>query len=247
MTETAGSTKRFASTTASTGNSRRAGPVEDAGVGRATFATMVETLVGLGYPELLATTPDGLRTALAPLQDHAPMGEIDLEAGSLPFVLVIAGSAVPAAASLTRIRREGRAPVEALQPVPIERFVPIDTLELPAGEAYLLLDVDRGDAFRNATPDAAYQAFAEMGRSPLTIEEGIAVLTHHPDVLRPNRCFSLLGSRCGDKRVPAIWLSRRRPKLGWCWAGNPHTWLGSASGAGRSPGVAIERGREERR
>ncbi|MGQ0669203.1 MAG: DUF5701 family protein [Actinomycetota bacterium] len=23
------------------------------------------------------------------------------------------------------------------------------------------------------------------------------------------------------------------PRLGWCWAGNPHTWLGSAScGAG---------------
>lgn len=246
MTEVVGSTKRVASTTASTGALRGPGPVEGAGAGRATFATAVETLIEIGYPELLATTPDGLRTALAPLQDHAPAGTIDLEAGSLPYVIVIAGSAVPAAASLTRIRREGQAPVEALQPVPIERFVPIDTLELPPGEAYLLLDVDRGDAFRNASPDAAYQAFAAAGRSPLTIEEGIAVLTHHPDLLRPNHCFSLLGSRCGDKRVPAIWLSRRRPRLGWCWAGNPHTWLGSASCAGRSPGVPIERGREER-
>ncbi|MEI2690845.1 MAG: DUF5701 family protein [Anaerolineae bacterium] len=43
----------------------------------------------------------------------------------------------------------------------------------------------------------------------------------------------LLASRCGDKRVPAFWLSQNRPKLGWCWAGNPHTWLGSASCAER--------------
>jgi hypothetical protein len=25
------------------------------------------------------------------------------------------------------------------------------------------------------------------------------------------------------------------PKLGWCWAGNRHTWLGFASAAGRAP------------
>lgn len=44
-----------------------------------------------------------------------------------------------------------------------------------------------------------------------------------------------------DARVPAIWISRgtgrdgpaRRdaPKVGWCWAGNRHTWLGHASAA----------------
>ena len=33
-------------------------------------------------------------------------------------------------------------------------------------------------------------------------------------------------------RVPALWISERAPKLGWCWDGNPHTWLGLAS-AGR--------------
>ena len=34
--------------------------------------------------------------------------------------------------------------------------------------------------------------------------------------------------------VPAIWISNRAPKLGWCWAGNPHTWLGSASCSDRA-------------
>jgi hypothetical protein len=52
-------------------------------------------------------------------------------------------------------------------------------------------------------------------------------------MLRKNKCFSLLASRCGDKRVPAIWISGKAPKLGWCWAGNPHSWLGSASAGAR--------------
>jgi Family of unknown function (DUF5701) len=63
----------------------------------------------------------------------------------------------------------------------------------------------------------------------LTVAEGVALLIQFPEFLQPNNCFSLLASRCGDKRVPALWLSEGRPKLGWCWAGNPHTWLGSAS------------------
>ena len=50
----------------------------------------------------------------------------------------------------------------------------------------------------------AYQTIAAANRSPLTIEEGIALLTHYPEFLQPNNCFSLPGSRCGDKRVPAL-------------------------------------------
>ena len=46
-----------------------------------------------------------------------------------------------------------------------------------------------------------------------------------------------------DARTPAIWISngtgrdgrerRDAAKLGWCWWGNRHTWLGIASCAGR--------------
>ena len=30
-----------------------------------------------------------------------------------------------------------------------------------------------------------------------------------------------------------MWISERAPKLGWCWDGNPHTWLGIASAGAR--------------
>ncbi len=83
------------------------------------------------------------------------------------------------------------------------------------------------------TPDDALVRILERGRLPLTIDEGIAVLAQCHDVLKTENAFSLLGSRRGDRRVPALWLSGGRPRLGWCWAGAPHSWLGSASCAKR--------------
>ena len=111
---------------------------------------------------------------------------------------------------------------------------------VPAGSddtAYLLLDVDTGGSTLDMPPDLAMNRIREHGRSPLTIEEGVAVVTHYPDLLRSRDCFSMLGSRCGDRRVTAVWLSVGRPRLGWCWAGATHTWLGSAS-CGARLGVA---------
>ena len=85
-------------------------------------------------------------------------------------------------------------------------------------------------------PEDATATIRSRGRGPLTIDEGIALVTQAPQVLEPNKCFMLAGSRRsarpGDRRVPALWISERAPKLGWCWDGNPHTWLGTAS-AGR--------------
>ncbi len=72
-------------------------------------------------------------------------------------------------------------------------------------------------------------------RSPLTIDEGVAIVTQFPEFLMKNNCFSLLASRhTGNQRVPAIWINaNKNPNLGWCWDGNPHTWLGSASCSNR--------------
>jgi hypothetical protein len=61
------------------------------------------------------------------------------------------------------------------------------------------------------------------------LEAYARLITHFPDILQKNNGFSLLDSRCGDRRVTALWISGGKLKLDWCWAGNPHTWLDSAS------------------
>lgn len=145
-----------------------------------------------------------------------------------PFVLVVPARLVPAAKSMPLTTLRGRSGFISPDTTDITAFTPLAGLEIPARALYALLDVRRGAEFCNARPKDALISILAAGRSPLTYDEGIALLTHNPASLEKNKCFSLSGSRCGDKRVPALWISDRRPKLGWCWDGNPHTWLGSA-------------------
>lgn len=116
-------------------------------------------------------------------------------------------------------------------PLGPDDFNVIEKVAIPVGEAYLLINVDRGKENRNIAPHHALKIIKRQNRPPLTIDEGVTIVTQYPEFLIKNNCFSLLASRhLEDKRVPAIWInSQKQPNLGWCWDGNPHTWLGSAS------------------
>jgi hypothetical protein len=122
-------------------------------------------------------------------------------------------------------------------------------VSLPDSLLYVVTGVDRGDEMTNWTPDEALPAVAASGRTPLTLNEGLCWLLQRPGALERNRCFMTIASRLKkpsgrfDARTPAIWFSngtgrdgpenRSAPKVGWCWAGNRHTWLGFASAAAR--------------
>lgn len=148
--------------------------------------------------------------------------------------LVISRDLVPVAEAAARIERRGK-PVVLGQLVPAElaQFQPIAAVEPPATPAYLAIDIDLGADFRGVRPEDALREILAAGRSPLTLDEGISLMLQQPEVIARNWGFSLAGSRCGDQRVPALWVSEGRPKLGWCWDRNPHTWLGTASCAAR--------------
>jgi Family of unknown function (DUF5701) len=153
-------------------------------------------------------------------------------------VLVLARDVVPVADAAARIERRGKPVVLGqLAPGDLATYRPIDAVRLPSAPAYVAVDVDLGAASRNVRPEDALRDILAAGRSPLTIDEGIALVLQQPEAIARNWGFSAAGSRRGDQRVPAFWISEGRPKLGWCWDRNPHTWLGTASCAGRVPGV----------
>jgi hypothetical protein len=202
------------------------------------FDTQVQTLISRGYPAALGQSPtefthrlEALRAAAAQLTPAEP----DLKAGRLPFVMVISPQALDAGTAMTLTERRGKPGVEKLYPRAPSDFSPIAGVAVPDGFAYMLVDIDRGRDLLNVTPAEALARIQDRGRSPLTIHEGIACVTQYPGFLAKNNCFSLAGSRHpGDKRVPAIWINAAgSPHLGWCWEGNPHTWLGTASCARR--------------
>lgn len=201
------------------------------------FDRQVRRLVELGYPALAGLSGRGFVDLVEPLRAAAPETE-PTEQGRAPFVLVVTRTLVPVEQMMAMTTLAGKTKPgfvnRVFEHIPIERFVATGKVKLPDERAYLLLDVDRGEEFRGVVPDEAMEIIAQRGRTPLTMEEGIAFVTHHPSALARNRCFSLAGSRSGDRRVPAIWISQGAPTLGWCWAGNPHTWLGMASAADRA-------------
>lgn len=210
----------------------------------AEFDRQLQVLLDKGYPDLAGLGEAQFRRQVRPLRDVALSGcAADGPApreGRAPFVLVITEQWVAAERGVERTTLGGqpgkpRKPGFAdFDPGDLARFRPIDGLAVPDRPAYLMFDVDRGADLCNVTPDDALVKITGAGRTPITVAEGVAFLTQYPDALRKNHCFSLVGSRCGDRRVPALWISGGAPKLGWCWAGNPHTWLGSASCAARA-------------
>ncbi|MDT4956784.1 MAG: hypothetical protein QOF87_3815 [Pseudonocardiales bacterium] len=201
------------------------------------FERQVQVVVDLGYPVLADMTEPDFRAALAPLgavADRIAQETTVAADDHVPFVIVV--PAVPVADAAQRMTLKGKPATLMLAADELDRFTPIPAASVPTGLGYLLVDVDTGTEFCGVRPADALPVITVRGRTPLTIAEGVALVTQRPDMLRKNKCFSLLASRCGDKRVPAIWISAGAPKLGWCWDGNPHTWLGAASAGARVAG-----------
>jgi Family of unknown function (DUF5701) len=188
------------------------------------FDAQVDTLVGLG----LANDEDAFRAALERATPDAPVER---------SVLVVSRDLVPVADLAARVERRGKPVVLGqLEPADLATFIPIDAIELPTAPAYLAVDVVLGGGSRNVRPEDALRDILAAGRSPLTIDEGIALILQQPEAIARNWGFSMAGSRRDDQRVPAFWISEGRPKLGWCWDRNPHSWLGTASCAERIGG-----------
>lgn len=193
----------------------------------------LENLIRLGYPALMWIAETELRAAVERLESLLPHEASAVDPDDhIPFLLVPA--AAPLRETALLMTKDDRPAALMIEDDELPQYRPIEGVTIPEAPVYLLTDIDTGTEFTNVTPESALATITGRGRTPLTIAEGIALVTQRPDMLRKNRCFSLLASRRTGQKVPAIWISNRAPKLGWCWDRNPHTWLGSASAGGRA-------------
>lgn len=164
-------------------------------------------------------------------------------------LLAVHPTALPASRLAPLLERGGKPGFVVEDMTDLDEFMPVPDLEIPAGPLYLVHGLDRGDDLRNLAPAEVEPMLATRGRLPLTIGEGISWALQMPGVIEPNHCFMTIGSRRAtarrfDARTPAVWISggtgrdgrdrRGAPKVGWCWWGNRHTWLGFASALGRT-------------
>ncbi len=196
-----------------------------------------ERLIELNIHKLARLSAAELRAATA----------VD-EQGAL---FVVHPERAPASTLAGLLKRFGKQGFVVADMPDVDKFTPVKEVPLPASPTYLLSNIDRGDHMANWSPNEALPVITSDGRTPLTLTEGIHWLLQQPEMLERNHCFMTIGSRLHkddnrlDSRTPAIWISngtgrdgaanRNAPKIGWCWAGNRHTWLGFATAATRNP------------
>src|SRR6478735_3101691 len=194
----------------------------------------IDTLVALGYPALAGVPEARFRDLVEPLRGPlraAVTGDPTPSRERAPFVLVVNRTLVPVSARVELITLGGRPGVLNRHFADVDSFGPI--LDLPSAPVYAVLDVERGEEFCGVRPADAAVTIADRGRTPITMDEGLCFLHAAPGALEKNKCFHTAASRGTDKRVPALWISKSAPTLGWCWEHNHHTWLGVASAGGR--------------
>jgi hypothetical protein len=189
-------------------------------------------LTELDYPSEIRSYVDPLHALLDDLLDDLPAAP----AGDYPLLLVVTAALVPTVSAVERTSVRGR-PGWTDMHDELATYRTIDGVEVPSSPVYLLLDVSTGPETLDVRPDDALPVIRSAGRTPLTVDEGVALLTQFPSVFADHHAFQAVGTRSPvapyTKRVPSLWVSKGAPRLGWCWAGNPHTWLGSASAARR--------------
>ncbi|TXS72394.1 hypothetical protein EAO76_18130 [Streptomyces sp. sk2.1] len=204
------------------------------------LSAQAERLIELGVHEIAGLSADDLRT-------FAETAEVP--AGGDGALLAVHPDRAPASALAPMLRRDDKQGFVVTDMSDVDLFTPLDTVALPDAPLYLLTGVDRGDEMADWSPNEALPALTAKARTPLLLTEGIHWVLQQPAVLERNHCFMTIGSRLRrtdsalDARTPAIWISngtgrdgrerRDAPKVGWCWAGNRHTWLGFASATDR--------------
>ncbi len=200
------------------------------------MSDQAERLISLRVHQHVGLSADRLRKAVRRLSGHGDL-------------LVVHPHLAPASVLAPALNINGRQGFVVADMTDVDEFAAIPSIELPESPVYLLRDIDRGDAMTNWSPDEALPAIEESGRTPLTVTEGLHWLLQRPEALERGHCFMTIGSRRRKPdgslgaRTPALWFSngtgrdgaanRDAPKVGWCWAGNRHTWLGFASAACR--------------
>ena len=201
----------------------------------------LETYVGLGYPSLAGLSEDAFRE-LASAAIAAAGSAPDAGSGKagIAGLLVVTSALIAPEARVPLLRLPG-----STKPGIVDKnhdsdarkglghYAPRPDVMVPDAPIYVALGIERGDEFRDVAPRDALSVIAGRGRSPLTIDEGISLASVAPELLEKNHCFMLAASTRGDKRVPALWIADKAPKLGWCFDGVPHSWLGVASVAKR--------------
>jgi hypothetical protein len=201
-------------------------------VSTAEFDRQLQAYLDAKYPTLAGVDEDEFVALVEPLRDKAAHARAS-SPDRIPFALVITSRLLTPDQALPTIHWNATTGWTEYTADDLAGYRPIGGVDVPGDAAYLVTDVDTGKATLDVRVRDVVPLLGAQGRTPLTIDEGVSLLALWPGILKERNAFFLPGARDSSKRVAALWVSKGHPRLGWCWEGNPHTWLGSASCGGR--------------
>jgi hypothetical protein len=181
----------------------------------------LSTLLDAGVPAAAGVSDTAFTEQVRRLLQHVPDDE--------PFVVALPYGYLPPLALVEHLSLQDKPGFSSMTAEELATFRPSPDVTVP-DRPYLLVGVDTGADTLGVAPEKALPGLLADGRSPLTLEEGLCVVLQRPEVLREQNCFEMLGSRGTDRRVTGLWVMKGgAPRLGWCWWGAPHSWLGMAT------------------
>jgi hypothetical protein len=151
---------------------------------REIFAQQINTIIERKFhiPTGLSDN-DFINRFIMPLKQLLVKNDKDtkIEESRIPILVVVPHTIVPLSYQLERIR-------ESINDIQLEHIIKPEWFENAKGvstpdKPYLLLDVETGYAMKNITPKKCVQSFRDAGRFALTVDEGIALISHFPEVL----------------------------------------------------------------
>jgi hypothetical protein len=196
------------------------------------FERQVSTLSRREYAEAAKMEPDEFAKLFEPLKEYIrEIAQREKEAkekeGHIPFVLVIKNDVIGGEKAMPLIELEGKKGFTGMSADDIKGFKPYE-VKLPEGKAYLAIDIETGKTTLGKTPDEAIKQIKKEDRSALTVEEVVALITHHPEILKDHNVWAS-GSRHGGGKVADVWLDEGRPELVWDGSDDSNSRWGSAS------------------
>ena len=142
--------------------------------------------------------------------------DTQIEETHIPILIVVPENAVSLSYQLEKVR-------ESINDMQLEHIIKPEWFENAEGVStpdtpYLLVDVETGYGMRNTPPKKCVKTFLDQGRFALTVDEGIALITHFPEILQ-SHWIDLPGSvlihKCvGEEVMKRGMLSSLPPAFG---------------------------------
>ena len=144
----------------------------------------LDRIVALGYPDVADMSAAAFRALARPLIRALEDSDLGTQILLVPTRELVSPESLIARTSINRM-----AGFTTMPPRDIASFLPQDGFEPPEGPFYLVVEPHTGTCYINREPDVARKLIDSDERLPLTLEEGLAIATQHPEWLLEKTTF----------------------------------------------------------